>query len=192
MTVASGSGVMRGRIVSAAIDLTVRSGWSAVTMSRLADVVGVSRQTVYNEIGSKPALAEAMVLDELGRFLAVVSRAFDEYPDDLIGAIRDAVRGVLEMAEESPLLREVVSASHGTGGDLLPFLTTHSESLLVTARGALAERVVAYRVPLSGDRLSAAIDLVVRAVLSHVMQPSDTPARTADALAWIAGRILRG
>jgi hypothetical protein len=27
-------------------------------------------------------------------------------------------------------------------------------------------------------------------VLSHVMQPSDTPARTADALAWVAARVL--
>jgi hypothetical protein len=27
-------------------------------------------------------------------------------------------------------------------------------------------------------------------VLSHVMQPSDTPARTADGIAWVARRIM--
>jgi hypothetical protein len=27
-------------------------------------------------------------------------------------------------------------------------------------------------------------------VLSHVMQPTDSPARTADDIAWIAARVL--
>ena len=62
----------RDRIVAAAVEMTTSSGWAAVTMARLADAVGVSRQTVYNEVGSKPALAEAMVLEELTRFLGVV------------------------------------------------------------------------------------------------------------------------
>jgi hypothetical protein len=39
--------------------------------------------------------------------------------------------------------------------------------------------------------LEAAIDMVVRVVLSHVMQPSATPAETADDLAWISARVLR-
>ena len=33
--------------------------------------------------------------------------------------------------------------------------------------------------------------LTVRLVLSHVMQPSAAPARTADDIAWIATRVLR-
>ncbi len=183
-------GALRRRIVAAAIELTARSGWSAVTMARLADAVGVSRQTVYNEIGSKPALAEAMVHDELGRFLAVVARAFDAHPDDVVAAIREAVRGVLDMAEDNTLLRAIVSATHGTGTELLPLLTTHAGSLLTAAKGMLAERLALYRLPLDARRLDVAIDLVVRGVLSHVMQPSDTPARTADGIAWIARRIL--
>jgi hypothetical protein len=46
-------------------------------------------------------------------------------------------------------------------------------------------------VPLGADRLDAAIDTVVRVVLSHVMQPSGSPAETSAALAWIASRVLR-
>ena len=45
--------------------MTASVGWASVTMGRLADAVGVSRQTVYNEIGTKPGLAEAMILREL-------------------------------------------------------------------------------------------------------------------------------
>lgn len=187
----SGDGLMRRRIIAAAIELTAKTGWSTVTMARLAELVGVSRQTVYNEIGSKPALAEAMVLDELGRFLAVVTEAFDTHPDDVVESISAAVRAVLELAEDNALLRAVVSASHGAATDLLPLLTTHADSLLATAKRTVGELVARHRLPLTADQLAAAIDLVVRTVLSHVMQPSDTPARTAAGIAWVVDRALR-
>ena len=45
-------------------------------------------------------------------------------------------------------------------------------------------------VALAGPQLDAAIDMVVRVVLSHVMQPSGDPVETADAIAWIAARVL--
>ena len=73
MTVTTPPLTMRERVLEAAVTLTTEVGWAQVTMARLADVVGVSRQTVYNEIGSKPRLAEAMILRELERFLAPVS-----------------------------------------------------------------------------------------------------------------------
>ena len=71
-----------------------------------------------------------------------------------------------------------------------PLLTTHSESLLGTAKAVVRERVTAYDVRLSAGRLDGAIDLIVRVVLSHVMQPSGTPEQTADDIAWIAARVL--
>jgi hypothetical protein len=45
-------------------------------------------------------------------------------------------------------------------------------------------------VELSPAQLDAAIDAIVRLVLSHVMQPGGGPAETADELAWIAARML--
>lgn len=181
---------LRDRLLEAAVQIMTTSGWGRVTMARLADDVGVSRQTVYNEIGTKNDLAEAMVMRELDRFLAGVSRSFDENPDDLIGAIRGSARRVLEYAEDNALLHAVVSATHGADTELLPLLTTHSEYLLEGAKFVVAERVASYDVQLPEGRLEASIDMVVRLVLSHVMQPSATPARTADDIAWIAERVL--
>jgi AcrR family transcriptional regulator len=185
------SGRHRQRIVSAAAQLTMRSGWSAVTMTRLAEEVGVSRQTVYNEIGSKQALAEAMILDELARFLALVHEAFDQHPDDVVESIRAAARGVLEMARGNTLLRAVVSATHGADTELLPLLTTHAQPLLSTAKATVAERLAPFSLPFDEHQLTAAIDVIVRVVLSHVMQPSDTAQHSADDIAWIADRLLR-
>lgn len=182
----------RARIVEAAVEMTTASGWSAVTMGALAERVGVSRQTVYNEVGSKQGLAEAVILRELDRFLALVSAAFDEHPTDLVAAIRGATYGVLELAQDNKLLHAVVSATHGADTELLPLLTTHSGSLLVVAKQVVTERVAPYDIGLDAAHLEVAVDIVVRVVLSHVMQPSGTPAATADAIAWFASQALRG
>jgi AcrR family transcriptional regulator len=182
---------MRERVIDAAIMLTTHDGWAQVTMARLAEAVGVSRQTVYNEIGSKPRLAEAMILHELERFLGLVTLAFDAHPTDLVAAIRDASRSVLEASHDNPLLRAIVSATHGADTELLPLLTTHAGALLSTAKLVLVERVAPYDVDLNPTELDAAIDAVVRVVLSHVMQPSASPRRTGDDVAWIAARVLR-
>src|SRR4051812_49497585 len=83
------SSAWRERLLVEASQLTRSGGWQAITMAKLADRVGVSRQTVYNEIGSKQQLAEAMIMRELEIFLRGVDAAFAANPDDLVAAIRD-------------------------------------------------------------------------------------------------------
>ncbi len=184
-------GSIRERLVGAAAAYTTKHGWAALTMTKLANQVGVSRQTVYNELGSKPRLAEAMVMAELDRFLRSVDDAFAAHPDDLVAAIRAASRQVLELARVNPLLHAVLSSTQGAHtDDLLPLLTIHSEPLLETAGQLIRERVAEYDVPLDAARLDELIDMVVRLVISHVMQPSGSPAKTAETIGWIAERAL--
>lgn len=190
MTVVLSATSMRERVIDAGVALTAEVGWSGVTMARLAERVGVSRQTVYNEVGSKNGLAEAMILRELDRFLAVVTDAFDHHPTDLVAAIREASQRVLEYAADNDLLKAVVSATHGADTELLPLLTTHSRDLLSVARAVVRERITPYDVPLDPEHLDAGLDMVVRVVLSHVMQPTDSPERTARDIAWVAQRVL--
>lgn len=185
-------GTTRDRIVAAAVELTTSSGWAAVTMARLADAAGVSRQTVYNEVGSKPALAETMILEELARFLHVMEQAFDAEPDDLTRAIERAVSDVLTYARANKLLHAVVSATHGADTELLPLLTTNAGSLLEAAKEVVRGRVAPYAPGIEPAYLEPAIDMVVRVVLSHVMQPSASPERTGADIAWLAGRVLEG
>lgn len=180
----------RERLLTAAAGFTAEHGWSALTMAKLADLVGVSRQTVYNEIGGKPQLAEAMVMRELELFLGKVEAAFADNPADLVAAIRAAAVSVLELADTDPLLHAVLSSTQGADSDLLPLLTTHSEMLLTAAGEVVGEHVRAYDVPLPPDRLQVLIDMVIRLVLSHVMQPSGTPEETAATIAWISAKVL--
>ena len=161
-------------------------------MAALADRVGVSRQTVYNEVGSKQGLAEAMILRELARFLGVVSVAFDEHPDDLVDAIRAASYGVLELAQDNKLLHAVVSATHGADTELLPLLTTHSESLLAAAK-QVVDRARRRRTtsawtpaPRRRHRHGGAGGAQPRHAADRRRPPT-----TADDIAWLAGRVLR-
>ena len=189
---------VRAQLIEAAATITCESGWAAVTMGKVANRAGFSRQTVYNEVGSKPALGQAMVMRELDRFLAAVEEELDSH-DDLVEAIRSAADRILRMAKANPLLDAVLASAHGVSrgergsdNELLPFLTTDAAPLISAATGVIAERLPV-RFPDTGlDEREAtiAIDSVVRLVLSHVMQPGDEPTRTADAIAWIVSRVV--
>jgi AcrR family transcriptional regulator len=188
---------VRERVLDATAEITVEHGWASVTMAKVAGMAGVSRQTVYNEYGAKPALGQAMVLRELDRFLAVVAHELDTH-DELVHAIRAAAEQTLVSAQGNPLLNRVLASAHGAsaGGpdadnELLPFLTTDAGPLIHAAKQLISSRISRFPdLGMAPAELDTAVDAIVRLVLSHVMQPRGEPARTADELAWIAERVL--
>jgi len=183
--------ILHERLLDAAQEITVASGWSDVTMAGIAEIAGVSRQTVYNEFGSKPELAAELVMRELGRFLELVrSKILEE--EDVVEGIRSACEGALSMAESNPLLRAVLASIHQRENDLMPLLTTESQEVIDAARTTVVG-VIRQRHPtlaLTDSQLDAAADAVVRLVLSHIMRPSVSSTDAADQIAWIAGKVL--
>ena len=185
-------GLLHERLLDAAQEITVGSGWSDVTMARIADIAGVSRQTVYNEFGSKPELANELVMRELGRFLEVVRSRLLEH-DDFVEGIEGACEGALSMGESNPLLRSVISSIHQRENDLVPLLTTESQGVIDVAKATISG-VVHEKHPdlgLTDDQLDGAVEAIVRLVLSHIMRPSYSPAEAARQIGWIAGRVVR-
>ncbi|MGW0651525.1 TetR/AcrR family transcriptional regulator [Streptomyces umbrinus] len=65
----------RESLLDAAYTALGRRPWSAVRMVDVAAAAGVSRQTLYNEFGSKDGLARALVRREADAYLAGVERA---------------------------------------------------------------------------------------------------------------------
>ena len=100
----------RERIVEVAVAMTTQSGWSGVTMAAVAERAGVSRQTVYNELGSKEGLAEAVILRELERFIVAMRSIRDEIDEVASGAValEDSV------LRHAPHTAEVVMADDWT------------------------------------------------------------------------------
>ena len=186
------------RIIDVAIDITLTSDWAGLTMSRLASAVGVSRQTIYNEVGSKPHLAELIVLTEAAKFLDAVNSSFDEHEPDYESAMRQAIRQVLQLGEHNALLRaivgtvgtaEILGPAHGAQSALLPLLTTQSQALLAAATQVVAARLQGCGV--APQRAEPVSEFVVRLVLSYLMQPGDSNNDRADLIVDVVAPALR-
>lgn len=183
---------MRDRLLDAAAAVFADDGWRSLTMGKVADRAGVSRQTVYNEFGTKPKLAEALVLRELDEFLDLV-RSRIESARDSVEAIGAAVEGALSMADANPLLKAVLQGAHAGDSELLPFIA-QSEAVVDRARVAVADaiRLRFPTLPLEDHQIGIAADAIVRIVISHVTRPSRPPAEVAFEIAWMVGSILKG
>ena len=184
--------MLRDRLLDAAAYAFSKEGWRRLTMATIADRAGVSRQTVYNEFGSKQSLAEQLVMRELDVFLDVVRQRITE-EDDFTAGVRAAVDGALELAEDNALLRSVLESGHTGDTELLPYIF-QSQGLIDRATDFLHELVVVKfpDLPLQGARLSVALETVVRLVLSPVTQPSRPRGETADDIAWLIGTVVAG
>lgn len=183
----------RDRVLDAAAHLVETQGWSAVSMSGIARAVGVSRQTVHNELGTKHALAQALAMRELQRFLDVVRDRIAEQ-SELVAAVRAGCEGALEMGESSLLVRSIVTSVPAEQDvDLIAILTTESGQIVELASMVVKDEVTARFAPLPFDdaELDIALDMVVRLVLSHITRPSKPPRQAAAEIAWVLELAVR-
>ena len=68
-----------------------------------------SRQTVYNEFGSRQALVEAYVAREIETLLAEVDDAVRAHADDAHLALRTAFELFLKLASDEPVVQIIVA-----------------------------------------------------------------------------------
>lgn len=185
---------VRVRLLDAAQAIIERAGWAEVTMSGVASAAGVSRQTVYNEFGTKHGLAEQLVLRELERFLAVV-RTRLESEDGIVDGIRSACEGALLLGEESLIVRTIVGAAPADqDNDFLKLLTTESGQIVEAAVVVVEEAIVELYppTPLGAAELRVVVESVARLVISALTRPSKAPADAAADIAWIVDLLLEG
>jgi len=71
----------RDRILSAALAVFCREGYSGASIDMIAAEAGVSRQTVYNHVGDKENLFVAIVTDITERSNADIFRTLATFPD---------------------------------------------------------------------------------------------------------------
>jgi AcrR family transcriptional regulator len=185
---------VRERLLDAAQSMIEDTGWSSVTMARIAERAGVSRQTVYNEFGTKHGLAEQLAMRELGRFLDLVRERMAA-ETTLVEGIRAACEGALLMGEQSLLVRTIVtSLPEEQDADFLQILTTESGEIVEAAVMVVKQSVVELYPPqpVTDDELEVAVEIVVRLVLSAITRPSKPPHAAAADIAWIIGMALKG
>ncbi|HNN47671.1 MAG TPA: TetR family transcriptional regulator, partial [Marmoricola sp.] len=180
---------LRDRLIATAREVTTKAGWASVTMAKVGNLAGVSRQTVYSLFGDKKQLAEALVMSELMSFLEIVDDAFQPLPEKLHEGVLVAGRGCLEFAEQSPLVREIVGGAPGLESELLALITTDSSLIRRTAAERLFAHASSYDLGMTEEHLHTLCDMAVRLTLSMIQSPDGTPAEMAEQIAWFAERV---
>ena len=186
--------LLRDRLLDAGREQLTGRTWSEVTMAEIAAAAGVSRQTLYNEFGTRDEFGQALVIREGVRFLDAVDQAIDEKADEPLAALTAALERFLTIANEDPLVR-LLLADDGTAG-MLPLLTTQSGPVLDWASGRLADTIHGHWPQVARADLDTLADALVRLAISHVTAPRDPPARAAASvtrlLAPSVERMLAG
>jgi AcrR family transcriptional regulator len=182
---------LRDDVLDTAYDITVANGWNSLRMTTLADRVGVSRQTLYKEFGSKEEVGRALVIREAGRLIDGVTEQIKRH-DDVPSAIHAALLYALERSAASPLLRAVLTGSGLSGDSLLPIITQQSRALIATATALLSNYLRARTPGLSDEDAGTIASALVRLTASHLMLPLDPPGRTATRLTRMAVSALAG
>ena len=180
--------LLRERLLLAAGDLLADRDWAAITMADIARGAGVSRQTLYNEFGSRQEFAQAYVLHEADRFVSIVERGIAAHAGDREVALATALTDVLTAAGDSALVHAIV-ADEPAGG-LLALVTTQGAPVVGAATERLAAFLLATWPELPAARARIAADCAVRLAISHALLPTGPPQRTAAAIAAVIGLYL--
>ena len=160
--------LLRDRILDSARDLVVERGWSAVNMSRVAREVGISRTTLYNEVGTRDQLAASLIAREADRFLhGVVEGIADE--QDIVDGLTAAAERTLTLGEDNELLMSIISGRL-QGGELLSLVTVDSEVVLGRATQVVADQIRSRKPDLDEFALESITEIFVRLTVSHLLK----------------------
>lgn len=179
-----GSG-LRDSIITAVDDLARTRGWSATTMSDVAAAAGVSRQTVYNEFGSRQALVEAYVIREIESLVADVESLVRTGSHDAHAALQAAFGLFLRLASDEPVVRIIVSDAEG--GELIRLLTAVGREVATERIGRLIVEVWP-QVGLTDAEMLA--ETLVRLAISHALLPTSDPQSTAASITRLIGPFV--
>lgn len=191
-TRAFGRARLRDLALDAARAVVLEQGWSAVRMGSIAAAVGISRQSLHAEFGTKDDLGDALVLRETDEFFDGVHARLAEHPGDLAGAVSSAAEYMVSAARDNPLLQTILTLTSANGGDvsLLPLLTTRSEPLIGRATAILGAWFTAQWPSVNPTDAQLMVESVVRLGLSHILTPTKTPDSVAADLARVACRCV--
>ena len=181
--------LLRNTLLDAACHELQSRHWADITMADIAVAAGVSRQTLYNEFGSKDGLAEALSAHETERYLSELATVLESYSDDPVAGTRAAVAHTLRTGADDPLLKAILSSARGPS-DLLPLLTTRAEPLLESSRKLLTGYLTGNWPHLSTRDVALVADSAIRLTVSHLVLPLAPIERTADDIATLVARAL--
>lgn len=180
---------LRAEILDAATAEVLAHGWRGLRMQVVADAVGVSRQTLYNEYANKQGLARALALTVAGRYHRETVHII-ERSADVREAIRDTIAWSMNTSAEDTLLKTLLGADGGE--TFLPLYTSEGAPVIELAVDTIGTAFRARFPDLDPERLALVMETTTRYVLSHLVLRTRPAERVARDAASLFGDYLLG
>ncbi|MCV7342763.1 TetR family transcriptional regulator [Mycobacterium haemophilum DSM 44634] len=173
--------LLRDSVLDAMRDLLLTRDWSAITLSDVARAAGISRQTIYNEFGSRQGLAQGYALRLADRLVDSVHAALDANVGNIYESFLQGFRSFFSESAADPL---VISLLTGVAKpDLLQLITTDSAPMITRASARLAMAFTQSWVATSDEDAGILARAIVRLSLSYVSMPPEADHDVAADLA---------
>jgi AcrR family transcriptional regulator len=163
--------LLRDSILDGMRDLLLTRDWSAITLADVARAAGISRQTIYNEFGSRQGLAQGYALRLADRLVDMVDDAIRHNVGDIYSAFLQGFRAFLAESAADPL---VISLLGGEAKpDLLQLITLDSGPIITRCSQRLTASFAESWVKHSEEDAGVLARAIVRLAMSYVSMPRE-------------------
>ncbi len=173
--------LLRDSILNGMRELLLTRDWSAITLSDVAAAAGISRQTIYNEFGSRQGLAQGYALRLADRLVDQINDAIKDNVGDIYAAFLQGFRDFFAESAADPLVISLLSGS--TKPDLLQLITTDSAPIISRCSARLTESFTDSWADTSEEDAGVLARAIVRLAMSYVSMPPEADHDVARDLA---------
>ncbi len=173
--------LLRDSVLDAMRELLLSRDWSAITLADVAGAAGISRQTIYNEFGSRQGLAQGYAMRLADRLASLVDSAIYSNVGDVYAAFLEGFRAFFAESAADPL---VISLLTGVAKpDLLQLITTDSGPIMTHCSQRLTASFKDSWVKASEADAGILARAIVRLAMSYVSMPPEADHDVAADLA---------
>jgi AcrR family transcriptional regulator len=173
--------VLRDCVLDAMRTELLTKDWAAITLADVARTAGVSRQSIYNEFGSRQGLAQGYALRLADRLVDAVGGAIDGNLGDVHAAFLSGFRSFFVDSAADPLVISMLSGA--AKPDLLQIITVDSGPIITHCSRRLAQAFVTSWVGADEADAGVLARAIVRLAISYVSMPPEADHDVAADLA---------
>ena len=155
--------------------------WSSITLADVARTAGISRQTIYNEFGSRLGLAQGYALRLADRLVDAVDDAIAANVGDIHTAFLQGFRAFFTESAADPLVISLLTGA--AKPDLLQIITTDSAPIITRASDRLTASFMHSWLQVSEEDAGVLARAIVRLAMSYVSMPPEADHDVAADLA---------
>lgn len=173
--------LLRDSILDGMRELLLSRDWSAITLSHVAKAAGISRQTIYNEFGSRQGLAQAYALRLADRLVDQIEEAIEGNTGDVYAAFLQGFRDFFAESAADPLVISLLTGDFKP--DLLQLITTDSGPIITHCSARLTTTFTHSWVKCSDEDAGILARAIVRLAMSYISMPPEADHDVAADLA---------